>query len=169
MDSAPEPGHGRRRQGAARLAEGDAWDRRHDSSDDRPGLCSEGWDSDAYLAAAAGYVETMYEGKESLRPLFDALVEMARSLGADIRICPCTTIVPLYRTHVFGEIKPTTKTRVDLGLALRGVDGPLPENLIDTGGLAKKDCITHRFALSSVDDIDGDVREWLGVAYGLDG
>ena len=133
------------------------------------GQGSEGWDSDAYLAAAAGYVETMYEGKESLRPLFDALVKMARSLGADIRICPCTTIVPLYRTHVFGEIKPTTKTRVDLGLALRGVDGPLPENLIDTGGLAKKDRITHRFALSSVDDIDGDVREWLGVAYGLDG
>lgn len=132
------------------------------------GQGSEGWDSDAYLAAANRYVETMYEGKAHLRPLFDVLVTMARSLGEDVRICPCTTIVPLYRTHVFGEIKPTTKTRVDLGLALKGVDRALPDRLIDTGGLAKKDRITHRFALSSVDDIDEELGEWLSLAYGLD-
>lgn len=54
---------------------------------------SEGWDSDAYLAAANRYVETMYKGKAHLRPFFDVLVAMARSLGEDVRICPCTTIV----------------------------------------------------------------------------
>ena len=132
------------------------------------GQGAEGWDADVYLATATHYVEAMYEGKAPLRPLFDALLEMARSLGADVRICPCTTIVPLYRTHVFAQIKPTTKTRVDLGLALKGVDRALPERLIDTGGLAKNDRITHRFGLSSVDDIDKEVGEWLRVAYELD-
>ena len=133
------------------------------------GQGAEGWDADVYLATATRYVEAMYEGKAPLRPLFDALVEMARSLGTDVRICPCTTIVPLYRAHVFAQIKPTTKTRVDLGLALKGVDQALPERLFDTGGLAKNDRITHRFGLSEVDDIDVEVGEWLHVAYELDG
>ena len=126
-------------------------------------------DPDAYLEAAPEYVETMYEGKESLRPIYDALLGLGRSLGADVKVCPCRTIVPLYRSHVFAEIKPTTKTRVDLGLALKGVERELSERLNDTGGLAKKDRITHRFALTSVEEIDDEVREWLHVAYGLDG
>ena len=128
----------------------------------------DGTDPDAYLDAAPVYVEAMYEGKESLRPIYDALVELGRSIGPDVKVCPCKTIVPLYRSHVFAEIKPTTKTRVDLGLALKGVERDIPERIIDTGGLAKKDRITHRFALTSVDDIDLQVREWLDVAYELD-
>ena len=86
-----------------------------------------------------------------------------------MKACPCKTIVPLYRSHVFAEIKPTTKTRIDLGLALEGVARELPERLIDTGGLAKKDRITHRFAVTSVDEVDGEVGESLRVAYELDG
>ncbi len=129
----------------------------------------DGTDPDAYLEAAPRYVATMYDGKESLRPIHDALIELGRSLGSDVKICPCKTIVPLYRSHIFAEIKPTTKTRVDLGLALKGVDREIPQRIIDTGGLARKDRITHRFALTSDDEIDDEVREWLEVAYELDG
>ena len=129
----------------------------------------DGADPDADLEAAPRYVETMYEGKESLRPIYEALLELGRSLGSDVKVCPCKTIVPLYRSHVFAQIKPTTKTRVDLGLALKGVERELSERLIDTGGLAKKDRITHRFALTSVDEVDDEVRDWLEVAYVLDG
>ena len=125
-------------------------------------------DPDAYLKAAPSYVAAMYEGKEALRPIYDALFELGRSLGSDVKVCPCKTIVPLYRSHVFAEIKPSTNTRVDLGLALKGIDREIPVRIIDTGGLAKKDRITHRFALTSVDEIDDQVREWLQVAYELD-
>lgn len=131
---------------------------------------AEGTDPDAYLAAAGTYVEAMYAGpKADLRPIYDALLELAWSLGSDVKVSPCKTIVPLYRAHVFAEIKPTTRTRVDLGLALEGVDRALPERLIDTGGRARKDRITHRFALTDVDQIDGEVREWMAIAYELDG
>lgn len=134
------------------------------------GKGTEGTDDEAYLEAAAGYVEAMYGGpKEALRPVHDALVERARGLGPDVRICPCKTIVPLYRRHVFAEIKPATRIRVDLGLALEGTEEAPPERLIDTGGLAKGDRITHRIALGSVDEIDAEVDHWLGVAYRLDG
>lgn len=133
------------------------------------GLGRDGTDPKAYLEAAPGYVSSMYEGKESLRPIYDALLDFGLALGPDVTACPCKTIVPLYRTHVFAEIKPTTKTRVDLGLALKGVARAIPARVIDTGGLAKKDRITHRFALTSPDDVDDVVREWLRVAYELDG
>jgi uncharacterized protein DUF5655 len=52
-------------------------------------------------------------------------------------------MVPFYRHHVFAQIEPSTRTRIDLGMALK--DTKTPKRLIDTGGFAKKDRITHRF------------------------
>ena len=84
-----------------------------------------------------------------------------------MRVCPCKTFVPLYRSHVFAQIKPTTRTRIDLGLALK--DTKTPKRLIDTGGFAKKDRITRRIEISSVGEIDDEVRRWMKVAYDMDG
>ena len=39
---------------------------------------------------------------------------------------------------------------------------------MDTGGLAKKDRITHRIEIRSVSDIDDEVKKWLKTAYELD-
>lgn len=35
-------------------------------------------------------------------------------------------------------------------------------------GLAKKDRITHRIEVKSVDEIDAEVKKWLKTAYELD-
>ena len=129
----------------------------------------EGCDVDAYLRAAPGYVENMYASKPGLRPIHDALLALARQLGPDVKVCPCETIVPLYRHHVFAQLKPSTRTRLDLGFALKGVAKKLSPRLVDTGGLQKGDRITHRIPLASVDEIDAEVKEWLRVAYELDG
>ena len=81
-----------------------------DGQDDTP---------EAYLKAAVQYVEEQYAGKKlGLRPIYERLLRLGRGLGKDVRVCPCKTIVPLYRSHVFAEIKPSSNTRVDLGLAL---------------------------------------------------
>src|SRR5215470_5886666 len=122
-----------------------------------------------YLAAAAGYVAKQYSGKKmALRPIYDALLNLGRSVGSDVKACPCLTMVPLYRHHVFAQIKPTTNTRVDFGLALTHYKGKLPKRLVDTGGLAKKDRITHRFEITSREQIDTEVAKWLRTAYELD-
>jgi len=122
-----------------------------------------------YLAAAAGYVEKQYAGKKAaLRPIFEKLLAMGKSVGGDVKACPCLTMVPLYREHVFAQIKPTTNTRVDMGFALAKYKGKLPKRLVDTGGLAKKDRITHRIELKSVDEIDEEVKKWMKAAYELD-
>jgi hypothetical protein len=122
---------------------------------------------EAYLKTAAGYVEAMFAGgKAGLRPIYERVLEIAAELGPDVKACPCQTIVPLYRNHVFAQLKPSTRTRLDLGFALK--DMPVEGRLIDTGGFAKKDRITHRIPLGSVDEIDGEVRKWLERAYALD-
>ena len=124
---------------------------------------------EAYLKTATQYVEEQYAGpKEKLRPIFEELVRLGRSMGNDVKVCPCKTIVPLYREHVFAQIKPTTNSRVDFGFALTHHKGKLPKRLIDTGGLAKKDRITHRIELASPAQIDGEVKKWLKTAYDLD-
>jgi len=77
-------------------------------------------------------------------------------------------MVPFYRNHVFAQIKPTTNSRIDLGFALAKYKGKLPKRLIDTGGLAKKDRITHRIEITDASQIDVDLRKWLKTAYELD-
>lgn len=124
---------------------------------------------EAYLKMAAQHVEEQYAGaREKLRPIFDELLKLGRSMGDDVRVCPCKTIVPFYREHVFAQIKPTTNSRVDFGFALTHYKGRLPKRLMDTGGLAKKDRITHRIELTSVSEIDAEVKKWLKTAYDLD-
>jgi Domain of unknown function (DUF5655)/Domain of unknown function (DUF4287) len=124
-------------------------------------------DPNAYLKAAEGYVGAMFAGKKAgLRPVYDALLKLVMALGHDVKVCPCKTMVPFYRRHVFAQIKPSTVSRIDLGLAL--ADTPVPERLIDTGGLAKKDRITHRIVLSFPSEVDSEVKHWLRFAYDLD-
>jgi len=124
---------------------------------------------EVYLKAAVRYVEEQYAGpKEKLRPIFDELLTLGKSLGGDVKACPCKTIVPLYRNHVFAQIEPTTNSRVDLGFALAPFKGKLPKRIIDTGGLAKKDRITHRIEIAAAEQIDGEVKKWLKAAYDLD-
>ena len=93
-------------------------------------------DPEAYLKAAEGYVEAMFGGKKSgLKPIYEKILELARGLGQDVRICPCKTIIPLYRQHVFAEIRPSTQ-RIDLGFALGNLE-PVGK-LVDTGGFEKR-------------------------------
>ena len=122
---------------------------------------------EGYLKAAERYVEEMFAGKKApLRPMYDALLELSLSLGSDVKACPCQTIVPIYREHVIAQIKPTTNKRIDMGFALK--DTKPTGRLIDTGGFAKKDRITHRIPIESLQDIDAEVERWLRAAYQMD-
>ena len=124
-------------------------------------------DPAAYIEAAEHYVQSMLSGpKAALAPIYYALLELGLSIGKDVKACPCKTMVPLYRRHVIAQIKPSTRTRIDLGLALGATKAP--KRLIETGGYKKGDRITHRIEIRSKADVDGDVRRWLEKAYGFD-
>lgn len=127
---------------------------------------------EGYLKAAEAYVEALFSGKRAaLRPLYDATLTLCLGLGKDVMACPCATIVPIYRKHVIAQIKPATLTRIDLGLAL-GDPAAVKDRsgrLIDTGGFAKKDRITHRIELKAPADLDAFVEGWLRMAYERNG
>ncbi|HKO97596.1 MAG TPA: DUF5655 domain-containing protein [Pyrinomonadaceae bacterium] len=131
------------------------------------GKGTETGDPDEYLKAAEDYVEKMFSGsKAGLKPIYDSLLKLGLGIGKEAKACPCQTIVPLYRNHVFAQIKPTTRTRIDMGFALG--ETKATGRLIDTGGFAKKDRITHRLEITSLADIDAEVKRWLKVAYDRD-
>jgi hypothetical protein len=124
-------------------------------------------DPETYLRTAEKYVEDMFAGpKAELWPIYEEVLKRGRKLGKDVRFCPCKTIVPFYRNHVFAQVKPATRTRIDFGFALG--DLKATGRLIDTGGFAKKDRITHRIPLTSLADIDHEFEHWLRVAYDRD-
>jgi uncharacterized protein DUF5655/uncharacterized protein DUF4287 len=136
-------------------------------ADRAEGKGAEDYDPEAYLAAAENYVKDMFAGtKEALLPLYRELLKIGLSVGSDVKACPGKTIVPLYRKHVFAQIKPATLTRIDFGFALGGIKGD--GRLIETGGFAKKDRITHRIGITSLADIDDEAKRWLKAAYDLD-
>jgi hypothetical protein len=124
-------------------------------------------DAGEYLKHAQDYVESMYQGpKEHLRTIYDEILTFAKTLGTDIGVSPCQTIVPIYRNHVIAQIKPTTRTRIDLGLALK--ESKTPKRLINTGGFEKKDRITHRIEISALEDFDDEAKRWMKAAYDMD-
>lgn len=117
------------------------------------------------------FVNGLFKGpKAALLPLYESILHFTLKLGRDVKACPCATMVPFYRQHVFAQVKPSTKSRLDLGLALGYVKGVSPKSshLIDTGGLARKDRITHRLELTSDGDFNEFAKDWLARAYNAD-
>jgi hypothetical protein len=129
--------------------------------------CDGGTGADAYDPDAL--VKSMFAKKPALVPLYEKLLALGLGVAHDVKACPCATIVPLFRKHVFAQLKPTTQTRIDVGFALGDPKKtPAKGRLIDTGGFAKKDRITHRIEVAKPGDIDATVERWLKVAYGRD-
>ncbi|MEZ5969503.1 MAG: DUF4287 domain-containing protein [Hyphomonas sp.] len=114
-----------------------------------------------FEAAEDDLLAGQYKGKETLRPLYDALDSFARSLGSDVEISPRKTSVPFRRSKNFAVVTPATKSRIDLGLNLKGTPGS--GRLIEEkpGGMC-----THKVKLESLDDFDAEVKAWLTDAYG---
>ena len=120
---------------------------------------------ETYLRQAPKYVEGMFAGKRAtLKPIYDKLLAMGLGIGKDAKACPCKTIVPLYREHVFAEIKPATNARIDVGLALGADAQKLPARIEPLKG-SKGNRITHRIAIESIDEVDDFVARWMKKAY----
>jgi len=108
-------------------------------------------------------IAAQYSGaKASLKPLHDSLVAFAKSLGDDVELAPKKISHSLRRKKQFALIIPATKTRIDLGLALKGeaADGRLE---------AYNAMCSHRVRLMSEHDFDAEVKGWMKEAYARSG
>ena len=106
-------------------------------------------------------VTTQYQGKENLLPIYEKLIAGVDAFGEDVKVTPKKTEVSLDRKTKFGVIKPATKTRIDLGLKIKGK--PTTDRLENSGPF--RTMCTHRVQLTNVNQIDSELLEWLKEAY----
>ena len=107
-------------------------------------------------------VGAQYSGKkEGLKPIYDALVQFVEKLGADVEIAPKKSYVSLRRKKQFALIQPSTATRVDVGLNLKGQ--PTTERLEASGSF--NSMCSHRVRLSHKKDVNAELKKWLAAAY----
>lgn len=104
--------------------------------------------------------------KAALRPLYDEVAAAAHSLGPDVEQVIARTQVTFRRNRQFAWVKPNTNTRLDLGLAVPGIEGGGP--LLPVAGTNDKDRVRLRIALSPGQAVDAEAKRWLKTAYDLD-
>lgn len=113
------------------------------------------------LDADAGDLLTgQYQGKEQLKPIYDALAAYAVALGGDVSIDPKKTSVAFRRSKNFAVVTPATKTRIDLGVNLKGEPGTLRLIEEKPGAMC-----THKIRLQAAEEVDDEIRAWLKAAY----
>jgi hypothetical protein len=108
-------------------------------------------------------VDALYSGsREPLRPLHESVVDAFLALGDDVIVTACKTMVPVYRKHVFAEMRPADGA-VEMRLALGAVaaNGRLEKTRSGMPG----DRMTHRVLVRSTKDVDAELRGWLSKAY----
>jgi Domain of unknown function (DUF5655)/Domain of unknown function (DUF4287) len=113
-----------------------------------------------------GPAALLYSGKKAgLKPLHDALMTAITTFGDDIELAPKKGYMSLRRKKQFAMIQPTTATRIDLGLILKDV--PATERLESAASFNA--LFTHRVRVSTINDVDEQVINWLKQAYDLAG
>jgi hypothetical protein len=83
------------------------------------------------------------------------------ALGTDVTTMPKKGYLSLRRAKQFAMIQPSNTGRLDVGLILPGI--PPTERLEPAGSFSA--LFTHRVRLTSANDIDSPLTDWLRAAY----
>lgn len=117
--------------------------------------------ADGGPASEDDLVAGQYKGKEHLQPWYDKLVAEVSKFGQDVELAPKKNYVSLRRAKQFGIIQPSTKSRIDLGLNLKGVEA---SGVLLDGDKWSGMC-SHRIEIHAPEDITLEVINWLRKAY----
>jgi hypothetical protein len=115
-------------------------------------------------AAPAGddLVAAQYAGdKAGLRPVYDKLLAAMTKFGPDVEASPKKAYVSVRRAKQFAIVQPTTKTRLDVGINLKGV---APAGRLEASGSFNA-MVTHRVRVESAKEVDAELLRWLKSAY----
>jgi len=119
-------------------------------------------ESDAVSHDPDEMVNNQYsKGKEHFKPIYDKLKTEISKFGNDIEFIPKKASVSVKRKYQFVLIQPSTKTRMDLGLKLKGKDtGDRLEGSGPFGAMC-----THRVQVTDISDVDAELLGWIKEAY----
>lgn len=107
-------------------------------------------------------VAAQYAGpKAGLKPIYDALVAAIEKFGRDVELAPKKAYVSIRRAKQFAILQPSTATRLDVGINLKGVE---PAGRLEKSGSFNA-MVTHRVRIESASDVDKQLAGWLKQAY----
>ncbi len=107
-------------------------------------------------------IAAQYNGtKAPLKPWYDKLVKSIQAFGPDVELAPKKAYVSLRRSKQFGLIQPSTATRMDVGLVLKGVG---PAGRLEAAGSWNAMC-THRVRVEGPEGINKELVGLLKQAY----
>ena len=107
-------------------------------------------------------VDGLFAGdKASLRPLYDTITAVVAAFGKDVKFAPKKGYVSVRRARQFALVQPSTATRVDIGINLKGV---APVGKLEASG-TWNGMVSHRVRLITMADFNKDVKGWLKQAY----
>jgi len=116
--------------------------------------------SDFMQASADELIQGQYADRPQLRPIFEAILGAAAGLG-DVTIQARKTYVSLVTARrTFARVQPTTKQRVDLALRL---EGQKPGGRLQPSRIHASTPL--QICLTTPDDVDVEVLDWLHKAY----
>jgi len=118
--------------------------------------------ADAPAAGSDAQVDAQYTGgKAALRPIYDALIAAVTKFGSDVEVSPKKAYVSLRRNKQFALIQPSTATRVDVGINLKGAK---PTQRLEASGSFNA-MVSHRVRVESQKDVNAELTGWLKKAY----
>jgi predicted transport protein len=118
--------------------------------------------ADAPAPEGDALVDAQYSGARApLRTLYEDLLTSIRKFGPDVEIAPKKGYVSLRRNKQFALIQPSTASRLDVGINLKGVS---PKGRLEPSGSFNA-MVSHRVRLSDKTDIDAELLGWLRKAY----
>jgi len=119
---------------------------------------------DLLLASADALIDGQYADRPHLRPILEAVLAAAQSLGVVTVQARKTYVSLVTPRRTFAVVKATTRKRVDLGLRL---DGQSPEGRLLDAKVLGNDTLSVRLALEDPADLDEEALRWLERAYCL--
>jgi hypothetical protein len=107
-------------------------------------------------------IDAMYSGaKQAVRPIHDALMAKIMAFGPDVDVAPKKGYISLRRSKQFALIQPSTPTRVDVGINLKGRE---PAGRLEASGSFNA-MFSHRVRVGSAAEVDDELIGWLRAAY----
>ena len=106
-------------------------------------------------------INLQYKGKEHFKPLYDKLINEISQFGNNIEISPKKSYVSLRTKKQFAILNPATKSRFEVGLIIKDQK---EEGILQEIKTSNSMC-SHKINLSSIEQIDSEVLNWVKVAY----
>jgi hypothetical protein len=120
----------------------------------------EGQSGQAHAATPDDVLAGIYSGpKAELRPIHDKLMAAIDKFGL-FEIAPKKTYVSLRRKKQFAMIGPATKTRVEVGINLKGLKPTVRLIELPAGGMCQ-----YQVNVSTVKEVDKELIAWIKLAY----